>query len=108
MAVQDGLGKEVNKLLLHESLDRTGTVLRFIAFRAHIVLEAFRELDRDPVFRELCLKIGYLHLQYLTDVGLRQRFEHYHFIDSVQEFRTDSPLEHFQHFIAAFSQHFRA
>lgn len=53
MAVEDGLRKDVDEFLLHETLDRTGSVCRFIAFGAHVVLESGRKLDSDSVLREL-------------------------------------------------------
>lgn len=52
MAVEDGLREDVDEFLLHETFDRTGSVCRFIALGAHVVLEFGRELDSDAVFRE--------------------------------------------------------
>lgn len=43
VAVEDRLSEQVYELLLHETLDRAGSVLRFISLCAHVVLEVFSE-----------------------------------------------------------------
>ena len=104
MTIEDGLGEEVDKFLLHESLDRTGTVCRLIALRAHVVLEVGSEFQCDTILRELLLKITHLHLENLTDIGLGERLKHDHLIDSVEELRTDCALEDIEDLVAALLQ----
>ena len=68
VTVEDGLGEEVYEFLLHEALDRAGSVLRLITLSAHVILKVFSKLDRDSVFSKFILKVTDLHLQDLTDV----------------------------------------
>ena len=94
LAVEDGLCKEVYEFLLHESLDRTGAVLRLVTLCTHIVFEFLGEFYCHAVLCQLVLKVADLHLQDLADVRLRKRLEHYDLIDSVQELRTHCPLQY--------------
>ena len=94
VAVENGFGEEVYEFLLHESLDRTGAVLRFVTLCTHIVFEFLGEFYCHAVLCQLVLKVADLHLQDLADVRLRKRLEHYDLIDSVQELRTHCPLQY--------------
>ena len=105
MTVKDGLGKEVHQFLLHETLDRTGTVLRLISLRAHVVLEAFRKLQGHSVLRKLLLEVADLHAEDFAYVGLRERLEHDDLVDAVEELRTHGALEDLKSLVAAVRQH---
>ena len=101
MSVENCLGEQVHQFFLHEALDRTGAVCRFIALRAHIVLKLLCELKSDTILRKLLLKIGYLHSENITDIGLRQRLKHDHLVNSVEELRTHGPLQNLKNLIPA-------
>ena len=101
---KDGLGKLVDKLTLHQPLDRTGTVSRIVAACHHVILESLCELDGDTFLGEPVLKLLHLDMKNITDVILSQRIEHYDLIDSVQELRPYRSLEHVHHLLLTLVQ----
>ena len=52
-----GLGKLVDKLTLHQPLDRTGAVCRIVTASDHVILESLRELNGDTLLGEPVLKL---------------------------------------------------
>ena len=101
MSVENCLGEQVHQFFLHEALDRTGSVCRLVTLRAHIVLKFLCELKGYTILREFLPKICDLHSENITNIGLRQRLEHDHLIDSIEELRTHSPLQHLQNLVPA-------
>ena len=104
MAVKDRFRQNVDEFLLHEALDRSCSICRLIALGAHVVFKVRGEFYGHTVLRQLRLKVADLHPEDFADISLRERLEHYHLVDSVEELRTDSALEDFQNLIAAVRQ----
>lgn len=102
MSVKDRFSQNVDEFLLHETLYRACSVCRLIALRAHVVFKVRGEFYGHTVLRQLRLKVADLHPEDFANIGLRERLEHYHLVDSVQELRTDSALEDFQNLITTF------
>ena len=104
MSVENCLGEQVHQFFLHEALDRSRSVCRLVTLGAHVVLKLLCELKSDTILRKLLLKICDLHPENITDIGLRQRLEHNHLIDSIEELRTHGPLQHLQNLVPALIQ----
>ena len=107
-SVQHGLRYQVHELTLHQTLDRPGSVCRVVTLFRHIVLESLGEGYGDSVSGELLFQVIHLQMQDFPDILLRERFEHYDLVYTVQEFRPYRALEHIDDFLTALAQKFLA